>query len=287
VTGWAAGGLGIRQFLDVGAGLPAPGPTHETAQKISPACRVAYMDNDPLVLAHGRALLTARPGAEPCAYLHGDVRDPDALIERAAAMLDFTRPVAVLLLALLHFVSDTEDPAGIVARFAAALAPGSLIAISHLTGDFAPQAITDSANAYNARVPIQVYPRSRDQVTALCGALPIAYPGVVAVNHWMPGLRETPGPAVDLHAAVIRLPWPEPLPGSTAGPAGADRAGEAAALEQAAVRFPGHHITRQHTGAGPAYVAQARDLATRPYVVMTSSLADLCARLDPDSPPAT
>ena len=287
VTGWAAGGLGIRQFLDVGAGLPAPGPTHETAQKVNPACRVAYVDNDPLVLAHGRALLTARPGAEPCAYLHGDVRDPDALIERAGTVLDFTKPVAVLLLALLQFVSDAEDPAGIVTRFAAALAPGSLLAISHLTGDFAPQAITDSANAYNARVPIQVHPRSRDQITALCGALPIAYPGIVAVNHWMPSLRETPGPPVDLHAAVIRLPRPEPAPGSTAGPAGADRAGEAAALEQAAVRFPGHHITRQHTGAGPAYVAQARDLATSPYVVMTSSLADLCARLDPDSLPAT
>jgi hypothetical protein len=218
------------------------------------------------------------------------VRDPDALIEWAGAVLDFTKPVAVLLLALLHFVSDAEDPAGIVARFAAVLAPGSLIAISHLTGDFAPQAITDSANAYNARVPIQVYPRSSDQVTALCGALPIAYPGVVAVNHWMPSLRETPGPAVDLHAAVIRLPRPEPLPGSTTGPADTDRpgeAGEAAALEQAAARFPDHHITRQTTGAGPAYVAQARDLATSPYVVMTSSLADLCARLDAASPPAT
>jgi hypothetical protein len=272
------------------AGLPAPGPTHETAQRISPACKIAYVDNDPLVLAHGRALLTARLGAEPCACLHGDVRDPDALIERAGAVLDFTKPVAVLLLALLHFVSDAEDPAGIVARFAAALAPGSLIAISHLTGDFAPQAITDSAAAYNARVPVQVYPRSRDQVSALCGALPIAYPGVVAVNHWMPSLRETPGPAVDLHAAVIRLPRLEPAPGSTAGPADTDRpgeAGEAAALEQAAARFPGHHITRQQTGAGPAYVAQARDLAIRPYVVMTSTLADLCARLDAASPPAT
>jgi hypothetical protein len=85
-----------------------------------------------------------------------------------------------LLLALLHFASDAEDPAGIVARFAAALAPGSLIAISHLTGDFAPQAITDSAAAYNARVPVQVYPRSRDQVSALCGARPIAYPGGAA-----------------------------------------------------------------------------------------------------------
>jgi hypothetical protein len=290
VTGYAAGGLGIRQFLDIGAGLPAPGPTHETAQKISPACKVAYVDNDPLVLAHGRALLTARPGAQPCAWLHGDVRDLDAILERAGAVLDFTKPVAVLLLALLHFVSDDEDPAGIVARLAAALAPGSLIAITHLTGDLAPQAIADSVKAYNARVPVQVHPRSRDQITGLCGALPISYPGVVPVNHWIPSLRETPGRAVDLHAAVIRLPRPEPHPGSITAPTMADNraeAGEATALEQAAARFPGHQITREQTGAGVAYVAQARDLTTSPYVVMTSTLADLCARLDPASPPAT
>jgi hypothetical protein len=282
VTGHAAGSLAIRQFLDIGAGLPAPGPTHETAQKISPACRVAYVDNDPLVLAHGRALLTARPGAQPCAWLHGDVRDPGTILERAGEVLDFSKPVAVLLLALLHFVSDAEDPPGIVARFAAALAPGSLIAITHLTGDFAPQAITDSARAYNARVPVQVHPRSRDQITALCGGLPIEYPGVVPVNHWMPSLRETLGPALDLHAAVIRLPWPEPQPGATADRATAgplSAVGEAAALEQAAARFPGHRIIRENTGAGVAYVAQARNLRTRPYAVMTSSLEQLCARL--------
>jgi hypothetical protein len=206
------------------------------------------------------------------------VRDPGTLLERAGDVLDFTRPVAVLMLALLHFVSDEEDPAGIVARFAAALAPGSLIAITHLTGDFAPQAITDSARAYNARVPVQVYPRSRERVTSLCGSLNIEYPGVVPVNHWMPSLRETLGPALDLHAAVIWLPRPEPAPGSVAGKRGA--VGEAAALEEAAARFPGHRILRENTGAGVAYVAQAKALGTRPYVVMTSSLADLCARLD-------
>jgi hypothetical protein len=195
VTGHAAAGLAIRQFLDIGAGLPAPAPTHQTAQKISPACKVAYVDNDPLVLAHGRALLTAAPGAQPCAWLHGDVRDPDTILEKAGAVLDFTKPVAVLLLALLHFVSDEENPAAIVARFAAALAPGSLIAISHLTSDFAPQEITASAKAYNARVPAQVYPRSREQITALAGDLRIEYPGVVPVNHWMPRPQGDPWPS--------------------------------------------------------------------------------------------
>jgi hypothetical protein len=290
LTGHAAGSLAIRQFLDIGAGLPAPGPTHQTAQKISRSCKVAYVDNDPLVLAHGRALLTAQAGAEQCAWLHGDIRDPDTILEQAGDVLDFTRPVAVLMLAVLHFVSDAEDPAGIVARIAAALAPGSLIAISHLTGDYAPQAITDSARAYNSRVAIQVHPRTRDQTTALAGGLPIDYPGVVAVNHWMPSLRETPGPAVDLHAAVLRLPQPKPVPGSSSEPANASRPGspaEAAALKQAAAQFPGHRITREHTGAGLAYAAQARDLATHPYTVMASSLEQLCARLGAATPPAT
>ena len=284
ITGHAAGSLAIRQFLDIGAGLPAPGPTHEIEQKISPACKVVYADNDPLVLAHGRAYLTAKPDAERCTWLHGDVCDPGELLEKASAVLDFTKPIAVLLLALLHFVPDAEDPAGIVQELAGALAPGSLIAISHLTADFAPQAIAASAKAYNARVPVQVYPRTREQVTGMCAGLRIEYPGVVPVNHWMPSLRDSPGRAVDLHAAVIRLPRPEPARGSTAAVlAGAGRAGESAVLEQAATRFPDHRITREHTGAGPAYVAQARDLRVRPYAVMTSTLADLCARLDPPS----
>lgn len=282
VTGYAASGLRIQQFLDVGAGLPAPGPTHETAQKVSRACRVVYADNDPLVLAHGRALMTARPGAGPCAWVDGDVRDPAALLERAGAVLDFTKPVAVLLLALLHFVSDEEDPAGIVGQFAAALAPGSLIAISHLTGDFAPAEIAAGTAAYNARVPVQVHPRSRDEVAALCGSVPIEYPGVVPVNHWMPSLRETLGPAVDLHAAVIRLPRPEtaaPVAASLASATGTRQEREAAELARAAARFPGHEITGEHTGAGRVYVARARDLGTSPYLVMSHSLERVCARL--------
>src|SRR5215471_1896819 len=162
VTGYAAAGLRIRQFLDIGAGLPAPGPTHEIAQKISPACRVVYADNDPLVLTHGRALMTARPGAQPCTYLHGDIRDPAAILEQTSTLLDYSRPVAVLLLAVLHFLADTDDPAGIIKQIAAALAPGSLIAISHLTADYAPKQVAEGTAAYNARVPIQVHPRTRD-----------------------------------------------------------------------------------------------------------------------------
>lgn len=189
--------------------------------------------------------------------------------------------VAVLLLAVLHFVSDEENPAEIVARLAAALAPGSLIAISHLTPDFAPEEIAAGAAAYNARVPVQVYPRSRDEVTALCGSLPIEYPGVVPANHWMLSLRETLGPAVDLHAAVIRLPRPETAApvARLAGAEGTREEREAAELARAAARFPGHEITREHTGAGRAYVARARDLDISPYLVMSHSLERLCTWL--------
>jgi len=283
VTGYAAAGLRIRQFLDIGAGLPAPGPTHEIAQKISPACRVVYADNDPLVLAHGRALLTARPGAEPCSFLQGDVRDPAVLLGQASAVLDFTRPVAVLLLAVLHFVADADDPAGIIKQLAAALAPGSLIAISHLTGDYAPEQVAEGTAAYNDRVPVTVHPRSREQLTAICGALPVQHPGVVPVNFWFPSLRESPGPAVDLHAAVLRLPLPAHITtGATARPLTRPQPSpqeQAAELERAATRFPAYEITTDLTAGRLRYVARARRLSTHPYLVMAASLAELTSEL--------
>jgi SAM-dependent methyltransferase len=218
VTGYASAGLHIRQFLDLGAGLPAPGPTHEIAQKISPACRVVYADNDPLVIAHGRALMTGLPGAQPCSYLHGDIREPGALLAAAGSVLDFSRPVAVLPLSVLHFVPDGDDPAGIIAELAAALAPGSLIAISHLTADYAPQAVAEGVAAYNALVPVHIHSRSRDELAAMCGALPLTHPGIVPVNYWLRSLRDPAGPAADLNAAVLRLPLPASDPGVSPTP---------------------------------------------------------------------
>ncbi|HMG65602.1 MAG TPA: SAM-dependent methyltransferase, partial [Streptosporangiaceae bacterium] len=120
VTRYAAAGATIRQFLDIGAGLPAPGPTHQTAQQISPTCRTLYADNDPMVTAHCRALQAAAPGAAPCTCIDADLRDPTGLLDSAREVLDFTQPIAVLLLAILHFLPDTDDPAGIVALLATA-----------------------------------------------------------------------------------------------------------------------------------------------------------------------
>lgn len=116
---YLAGPRGIRQFIDIGTGMPAPDNTHTVAQAIAQQARIVYVDNDPLVLAHARALLTSnRHGA--CAYLDADLRDPGAIVREAARTLDFTQPVGVLFLAVLHFIADADDPVGIVAEFAGA-----------------------------------------------------------------------------------------------------------------------------------------------------------------------
>jgi S-adenosyl methyltransferase len=193
---------GIRQFLDIGTGLPAPASTHEVAQQAAPDCTVVYADNDPLVLVYARALLTCRlPGR--CGYVDADLRDTAALVGQASRTLDFTRPAAVLLLAVLHFIPDADDPAGIVATLASALAPGSYLVISHLTGDLAPGPVAAGVGAYNDAVPTAVIPRSHAQVTALFGGLPLVPPGVVPVTEWRPAVAGPTTPA-DLYAGMAR-----------------------------------------------------------------------------------
>ena len=152
VVRYLAGTRGVGQFLDIGTGLPAPDNTHELAQALNPAARVVYADNDPVVLAHARALLTSRPGGT-CDYLDADLHDPAGILAGAARTLDLGRPAAVLLLAVLHFLPDADDPAGILAALAAGLAPGSFVAVSHVTSDFAPAAVASGVAAYNEAVP--------------------------------------------------------------------------------------------------------------------------------------
>jgi len=192
---------GIRQFLDIGTGLPAPANTHEVAQQAAPDCAVVYADNDPLVLVYARALLTARPPGR-CGYVDADLRDTATLLEKASRTLDFTRPAAVLLLAILHFIPDSDDPAGIVATLTSALAPGSYLVISHLTGDLAPGPVAAGVGAYNDMVPTGVTPRTHAEVTALFGGLSLVPPGVVPVAEW----RCPDGPAAraDLYAGMAR-----------------------------------------------------------------------------------
>jgi len=197
---YLAGKRGISQFLDIGTGLPAPDNTHEVAQSLNPAARVVYADNDPVVLGHARALMTSRPEGA-CEYLDADLHDPAAIVAAASRTLDFGRPAAILLLAVLHFLPDADDPAGILATLAAALAPGSFVAISHLTSDFAPAAVASGVAAYNEAVPGGITARSHAQVTALLGGLSLVPPGVVPVSEWRPEPGMVRQPA-DLYAAL-------------------------------------------------------------------------------------
>jgi S-adenosyl methyltransferase len=202
VVRYLAAECGIRQFVDIGPGLPAPGSTHEIAQALAPRSRIVYVDNDPLVLVHARALLTSTPQGS-CDYIEADLRDTATVIAGARQTLDFTRPVAVLLLAVLHFVPDAYSPAAIVAALSRQLAPGSYVAISHLTDDFAPGPVTAGVTAYNTLVPAAVIPRSHTQISALLGGLPLVPPGVVPLTEWRP----ITGPCLasaDMYAGLAR-----------------------------------------------------------------------------------
>jgi S-adenosyl methyltransferase len=169
----------------------------------------------------------------------------------------------------------------------AAHSAGVKIAISHLTADYAPQAIADSAAAYNARVPVQVHPRTREQLTAICGAVPIQHPGVVPVNFWLRSLHESPGPAVDLHAAVLRLPLPARITTATARPLARPQPSpqeQAADLERTAARHPAYEITTDPTVGRLRYVARARRLSTHPYLVIAATLDELSIELSSAQP---
>jgi S-adenosyl methyltransferase len=195
---------GIRQFLDIGPGLPVPGSTHEVARQITPACRVVYVDNDPVVLSHARALLTGTPPGS-CDYVYADVRDTAAILAGAAATLDLSRPVGVLLLALLHFVPDSDDPPGVVAALAGALAPGSFAAISHLTADLAPEQVGAAARAYNSLAAASVTPRTHSQVSGLFGGLRLLAPGVVPAGEWRTEAGAVSQPC-DIYTGVAGIP---------------------------------------------------------------------------------
>jgi SAM-dependent methyltransferase len=206
VVRFLAAERGIRQFLDIGAGLPMADNTHEVAQGVAPDCRIVYVDSDPVVMTHARALLTSNPGGG-CDYVEADLRDTGTVLAQAAWTLDLTQPTAILLLAVLHLIPDGDDPANTVKTLASALAPGSYLVISHLTADFAPEQVTAAATAYNALVPVPVTPRTHAQVTALFDGLPLVAPGVVPVTQWRPAVAGLPHRmTADLYAGVASIP---------------------------------------------------------------------------------
>ena len=197
------GDCGIRQLLDIGTGLPALDNTHEVAQRLAPECRIVYVDNDPLVLAHARAELTSAPQGT-CDYIDADLRNPRLILDTAAATLDLAKPVGLLLLAVLHLIPDWAGPAGIVATLARRLAPGSFVAISHMTADFAPGQVTAAAGAYNDVAPVPVTARGRAEVIGLFAGLPLMPPGVVPITEWQPAAGGWFPQHADLYAGVAR-----------------------------------------------------------------------------------
>jgi O-methyltransferase involved in polyketide biosynthesis len=163
------------------------------------------VDNDPIVMTHARALLTStREGA--CEYVEADLRDAGTVLAHAAWTLDLAEPTAVLLLAVLHLI-DSDEPANLVKTLASALAPGSYLAVSHLTADFAPEQVTAAVTAYNDQSSVPVTPRTHAQVTALFGGLPLVAPGVVPVTEWRPTVALSPHRlTADLYAGMARIP---------------------------------------------------------------------------------
>jgi hypothetical protein len=178
---YLAGTAGVRQFLDIGTGIPTANNTHQVAQSVAPECRVVYVDNDPVVLSHARALLA---GASD--YIDADLRDTQTILDGAARTLDFSQPVAVMLIAILHLIGDEDDPRGIVARLMGAVPPGSYLALSHVASDIEPEKMAEMGRRLNRLLAQKGTYRSHAEVGRFFEGLEMVEPGVVPVPQWRP-----------------------------------------------------------------------------------------------------
>ena len=203
VVRFLAGEAGIRQFLDVGTGIPTVNHTHQVAQSAAPECRVVYVDNDPVVLSHARALLASHP-AGATDYLDADLRDPQKILDGAARLLDFRRPVAVMLMAILQHIDDEHDPYAIVATLMDAVPPGSYLAVSHPASDINAEEMAKMADVLNHMMAEKVTFRDRAAVSKFFDGLDLAEPGLVQASKWRPASElEAASPAA-LWAGVAR-----------------------------------------------------------------------------------
>ncbi len=184
---------GVRQFLDIGTGLPTQDNVHQVAQRLIPDARVAYVDNDPVVLIHARALLATDPRT---IVIEADMREPEKILHQVTAneFIDLDQPVAVLMVAILHFLSDIDRPAEIVATFREHIAPGSYLVISHATaGDMSPQNLTQAVQTYATTSTGSITPRSQEQIRSFFEGLELQEPGLVPVAQWRPeGITPAP-----------------------------------------------------------------------------------------------
>jgi hypothetical protein len=203
---YLVGEAGIRQFLDIGTGLPTADNTHEVAQRVAPESRIVYVDNDPLVLVHARALLTSTPEGVTD-YLDADMRDPDAILAQAAQTLDFSQPIALTMLGVVIFISDDEDPYGIVRRYVDAVPSGSYLVLSHtITSPTMPD--VDAAVAFwNEHGTPKLTQRTPEQLLRFFDGLELLEPGIVSCSRWRPESTRWGEPAdVAMFGGVGRKP---------------------------------------------------------------------------------
>jgi SAM-dependent methyltransferase len=200
---------GIRQFLDIGTGLPSAHNTHEVAQEVAPAARVVYVDNDPIVLSHARALLTSAPQGKT-AYVSADLRDTGAVLAEAAKTLNFARPVALMFLMTLQYIPDSDDPHKIVRHYLEALAPGSFLVISDPIIEGSEEVLVESARRMNEGMGGKTTQtrRSPEAMTRFFDGLELLAPGLVELNRWRPGGDDLKGgPKIPARAGVARKSW--------------------------------------------------------------------------------
>jgi hypothetical protein len=201
---YLAGEAGVRQFLDIGTGLPTVDNTHEVAQRTAPDSRVVYVDNDPIVLAHARALLTSMPEGRT-AYVDADLRDTGTVLSGAARTLDFGEPVAVMLLMILQYIPDSEDPWGIVRRLLDAVPSGSYLVVSDTAADIDAEAVAESARRYNQRLGgVRQTRRTKEEFTEFFAGLELIEPAVVPLPEWRATAK--PGQRIPAYAAIGRKP---------------------------------------------------------------------------------
>jgi O-methyltransferase involved in polyketide biosynthesis len=201
---YLAGEAGIRQFLDIGTGLPTANNTHEVAQAVAPECRIVYVDNDPIVLVHARALLTSSPEGVT-AYIDADLRDPDTIIREAARTLDFTQPIAIMLMGILGHIGDDDEAQSIVRRLVAAVCSGSYLTVND--GTDTSDEVVEAARIWNQSANPTYHLRSPDRIAHFFASLELVEPGVVSPPRWRPEPSPSDLPAeIDSRCGVGRKP---------------------------------------------------------------------------------
>jgi O-methyltransferase involved in polyketide biosynthesis len=198
---------GIRQFLDIGTGLPTQDNTHEVAQQVAPEARIVYVDNDPLVLVHARALLTSSPQGTTD-YIDADLHDPDTILRTAATTLDFAQPVAIMLLGIMHFISDDDELQQIIDRLLAAVPPGSYVAVANTTTAVNGDTTAEAVRVWNIDAQPKLKLRTPERIAEFFTGLEVVEPGWVSCSRWRPEPQDDGSlpVEVDQWCGIVRKP---------------------------------------------------------------------------------